>query len=41
MIFGTELNLPPMSKLERRRILAPVLQAVAETSIKTPGTDPE
>ena len=41
MIFGTELNLPPMSKLERRRILAPVLQAVAETSINTADTDPE
>ena len=41
MIFSTPLNLPPMSKVERRRILAPVLQAVAETSINMPETDPE
>jgi hypothetical protein len=41
VVFGTPPNLPPMSRLERNRLLAPVLQAVAEASTKTPGTDLE
>jgi hypothetical protein len=39
--FGTTPNLPPMSRAERRKTLAPVLQAVVNASTSTtdqPGT---
>jgi hypothetical protein len=41
IVFGTTPNLPPMSRAERRKTLAPVLQAVVNASTSTtdqPGT---
>ena len=32
IVFGSPPNLPPMSKLERSKVLAPVLQAVVSAS---------
>ena len=35
IVFGTTPNLPPMSRAERRKTLAPVLQAVVNASTST------
>ena len=34
IIFGAPPNLPPMSRTERRKVLAPVLRAVVDATIK-------
>ena len=42
IVFGASPNLPPMPKQERRKVLAPVLQAVvsaATTTTDEPGTN--
>ena len=42
IVFGASPNLPPMSRQERRKVLAPVLQAIvsaSETKPDEPGTD--